>query len=597
MSEVMNNPPGWPEMVSLEVIEQAAQDLGYRNRQSPKYRLVDALRQIRINCMDTGTKASYGADDLIRIVWEIPEDLSVPISRRKNLSSLRSSVNADLMALYRAGKNPEGVIIGNDYHFTICDEAKDQALARFRDLGLETGIDLQKIEETLKSAQDVLRGRTMMGSGGSESDSMSLESIRKAIRGLAEEVGISGAGKNNHHEEDYIKSNEDLEIIEAAEEEPLELEEALDNEMEEVTLPEDEIMDEEPDAEPFAFEVEEGDVPDCDEALEEPFEYAEVEEEDEGEEADEDVEDVILDDAGEGASVSISPPDKWDGSTDETGDGSLDPEKARVLAEAFNDSLAAMDRFYNQYILVPGGVYHVNVPSPNGEGVSETQVELPDFFIGKFPVTNALFEVFAEKTGYRTTAERIGYGMVYQGRYGRCDDEESGKEILNVRSGIACTRVKGACWYRPLGPDSTLNNKRNHPVVQVSLEDAMAFAAWTGKRLPTEEEWEGAMRTSRGNPLPWGDVWERNACNVEESWIGDTSPVDEFLSHANPLGLADGIGNVIEWTMSVDERVNSTYLVAKGSSWIAGNSVTLASRIALPRKTVSNILGFRCVAY
>ena len=216
--------------------------------------------------------------------------------------------------------------------------------------------------------------------------------------------------------------------------------------------------------------------------------------------------------------------------------------------------------------------------------------------MGRFPITNALFEVFVEKTGYRTTAEREGYGMVYQGRYRTETDEQSGRESLHVSSAVVCTRVEGACWYQPSGPGSTLRNRRNHPVVQVSLEDAMAFAAWTGKRLPTEQEWEAGMRTEEGHVFPWGDEWKQEACNVEESCIGDTTAVDQYVAFANSLEIADGLGNVMEWTLSREGGSDDGRRIARGASWIAGDGVTLVTRTILEPGARSNLLGFRCVA-
>ncbi len=634
----INTSSGWSNTVSLEGIDRAVEALSYRNHRSPKYRLVDAVRQAWVNSQDTGAKCSINADDLIRILWKIPEDSRVPISRRRNLSSLRSSVNADLMTLYRSGENSEGVIIGSDYMFTICDEAKDQAIATLQKLARGGGPDLETIEEILRGVQEVIGGREKVEAGGSETESASLDAIREAIRGLAEGFGVLQAGIDAPEKDDFEEAYEEVEVDEDAGEDAIVVEDdALDDEPdseapvveeeledalceedleeayeevevdedagEDAVVVEDDALDDEPDSEAPVVEEELEDAL-CEEDLEEAYEEVEVDE-DAGEDAVV-VEDDALDDEPDSEAPVVEEEledalcedvlDEWSGSGDWDG-GPLEPEKARLLAETFNDSLAAMDRFYNQYILVPQGSYLVHTPSSNGDGSCEVQVNLPDFFIGKFPVTNALFEVFVEKTGYRTRAEQTGYGMIYHGRYSRCLDEQSGKETLIVRPGIVCARVEGACWYRPSGPGSTLRNKRNHPVVQVSLEDAMAFAAWTGKRLPTEEEWEGAMRTEGGNLLPWGDVWERNACNVEESWVGDTTPVDLFLPHANPLGLADGVGNVLEWTMTVDDKGDQHLRVAKGSSWIAGNSITLASRISLPQETHSNILGFRCVAY
>ncbi len=343
---------------------------------------------------------------------------------------------------------------------------------------------------------------------------------------------------------------------------------------------EDEVVDDEedaPDAEEVDDEVEE--VEDDEEAVDEV-----VDEESAEDELEDVYEDADLVEEGEGEAEVTEGFE--DGDLAEAGEG-LAEEKSRLLAEDFNQSLAAMDRFYNQYILVPEGMYPV---------CSES-CRVSAFYIGKFPVTNALFEVFVEKTGYRTTAERLGYGTVYRGRFRREKDEKSGRETLHVGSGIEYSSVEGACWYQPLGPGSTLRGKRIHPVVQVSLEDAMAFAAWTGKRLPTEDEWEAAMRTIDGYRFAWGDAWEPEGCNVEESCIGDTSPVDCFSGFENPLGVADGLGNVLEWTSTGGLGAEQDRRVAKGGGWIARQGVTLESRTLLPRNSHSNILGFRCVAY
>jgi formylglycine-generating enzyme required for sulfatase activity len=139
-------------------------------------------------------------------------------------------------------------------------------------------------------------------------------------------------------------------------------------------------------------------------------------------------------------------------------------------------------------------------------------------------------------------------------------------------------------------------------VVQVSLEDALAFAAWTGKRLPAEDEWEAAARTADGYVLPWGKNWQREACNIEDSSIADTTPVDRYMDFANNLGIVDAIGNVLEWTMEPCEppshaKHDVKYYVAKGGGWTSGNDIRLFNRFRLEAKMHSNILGFRCVAY
>jgi formylglycine-generating enzyme required for sulfatase activity len=276
-------------------------------------------------------------------------------------------------------------------------------------------------------------------------------------------------------------------------------------------------------------------------------------------------------------------------------------QKERLLAESFNASLAAMDKYFNQYVLIPGGEYMVGRRQPKGDEGPERVERLSRFYMGRFPVTNALFSVFVEKTGYRTTAEKLGYGTVYCGRLQRRIDEESGLETLFWNSSLVSGRVEGACWYQPSGPGSSFHRKRNHPVVQVSLEDAQSYAAWTGKRLPTEAEWEAATRTHMGYPFPYGMEWKNEGCNIESAGFGDTSPVDRYLEATNEFGIADALGNVLEWTMdqkrSGEGEETSVLYICKGGSWISGEDISLLSRFPVERDASSNILGFRCVAY
>ena len=147
---------------------------------------------------------------------------------------------------------------------------------------------------------------------------------------------------------------------------------------------------------------------------------------------------------------------------------------------------------------------------------------------------------------------------------------------------------------------SSLHKKRINPVVQVSREDAMAFAAWTGKRLPSEGEWEAASRTVQGYEFPWGGESKKESCNIEESCIGDTTPVDKYKDYANSIGIVDTMGNVMEWTLdraetSQGENQGTKSYIVKGGSWISGNDLLLSSRFVCESETTSNILGFRCV--
>jgi len=271
--------------------------------------------------------------------------------------------------------------------------------------------------------------------------------------------------------------------------------------------------------------------------------------------------------------------------------------KAQLLSEEFDRYLSIRDKFYNAHILIKGGDFLVGGAHLAKSELQEQIVTLQDFYIGKFPVTNALFEIFIEQTGYITTAEKFGYGLVYYPRMQRSRDPITGIERFSLHSQAYYKRVMGACWHKPNGPDSSLHLKRTHPVVQVSLEDARAYAAWTGKRLPTEIEWEASARTMRGNLYPWGNEWREDACNTEKSLHGDTTPVDQYARFANAFEVADLLGNVLEWTCDVigDQETSETCIV-KGASWISHSEISLTDRHYIEKTTASNILGFRCVA-
>ena len=193
-------------------------------------------------------------------------------------------------------------------------------------------------------------------------------------------------------------------------------------------------------------------------------------------------------------------------------------------------------------VYVPGGVTHIGTPDGPPEERPVFRAKVKPFFMDVHPVTVQQFHAFVEATGYRTEAERFGNAGVY--------DIVTGEWRM----------VTGADWRRPLGPGGR-EAAPDHPVTQVTWHDAVAYARWAGKRLPTEIEWEHAARGARDNrqPYAWGDSIVVQGRHRANTWQGVfphgntredgylyTSPVGAFGKTA--LGLTDMGGNVWEWT-------------------------------------------------
>ncbi len=225
-------------------------------------------------------------------------------------------------------------------------------------------------------------------------------------------------------------------------------------------------------------------------------------------------------------------------------------QRSRDRVFAREGSAKGMERLTGGTFLMGSDSKHV-FPA-DGEGPVRA-VTLDPFWIDRFTVTNEAFAAFADATGYVTEAERIGWSFVF-----RPDgpDMADPRRLYGAEWWMA---VDGACWRSPEGPGSSLTGREHHPVVQVSWNDAEAYAKWAGKRLPTEAEWEYAARGGLQQKLyPWGDELtpgNQHLCNLwqgefpfhntaEDGYIS-TAPVDAFPP--NGYGLYGMTGNTWEW--------------------------------------------------
>lgn len=216
----------------------------------------------------------------------------------------------------------------------------------------------------------------------------------------------------------------------------------------------------------------------------------------------------------------------------------------------------------HRLVAVPAGEYSL--------GSTEHKLNRPHrfktdgFLISDAETTNFQFAAFVEGTGYRTLAERARWSL--SGGEGSAEWEWK--------------RVDGANWRHPFGPDGPSAEKLpDHPVTQLSGEDARAYCRWVGGRLPSLDEWETAARAGATTPYPWGRDFSAKACNIwngashlrntREDGFVLTSPVRSYPPNA--WGLYDVIGNVFEYCEGVPpwmrSDTNKTRIFGRGGSW------------------------------
>lgn len=193
-------------------------------------------------------------------------------------------------------------------------------------------------------------------------------------------------------------------------------------------------------------------------------------------------------------------------------------------------------------VRIPAGVFLM--------GKEKAEVELPEFVIARFPTTNQQYAEFVRDCGHRT----------------------------------------------PKWPSSGYPEElADHPVVNVSYEDAQAFADWLGARLPTEAEWEKAARGTDGRLYPWGNEFEPSRCNTSEAGSDGTRPVTAHPQGASPYGVVDLSGNVWEWTSTLFEP-DQEWRVLKGGAWDykGFKDARCSARVYFSPGFRNNAIGFRC---
>jgi formylglycine-generating enzyme required for sulfatase activity len=242
-------------------------------------------------------------------------------------------------------------------------------------------------------------------------------------------------------------------------------------------------------------------------------------------------------------------------------------------------------------IWIRGGMLHKGSGAEYREETPETAVAVGDFWIDQHEVTNHQFAGFVAATGYVTEAERSPDPRDYPGV--PVDRLLPGGAVfvppgVNEARGSWWRYVAGANWRHPLGPDTELHGRERFPVVQISLNDALAYAHWMGRDLPTEDEFEYAARGGLERArYAWGDELTPDGQSMANVWQGEfpgqNRSLDGFEGAApvgcfppNGYGLYDMIGNVWEWTRSPYSAVASGTPAARAPYTIKGGSFLCA---------------------
>ncbi len=232
------------------------------------------------------------------------------------------------------------------------------------------------------------------------------------------------------------------------------------------------------------------------------------------------------------------------------------------MAQTQGDAQSGAD----DMVMVPGGTFLMGSDHHYPEEAPAHRVTVDPFRIDAVPVTNRQFRAFVAATGHRTTAETAPRPEDYPGalphmlRPGSLTFRPPTGPFSMANYLSWWDYTFGADWRHPYGPQSTLAGLEDHPVVHVSYADALGYARWAGKDLPTEAEWEFAARGGLERAeFAWGDDLAPGGTHLANTWQGQfpvenrledgfarTSPVRTYPP--NGFGLFDMIGNTWEWT-------------------------------------------------
>lgn len=210
--------------------------------------------------------------------------------------------------------------------------------------------------------------------------------------------------------------------------------------------------------------------------------------------------------------------------------------------------LPGCNRLPQGMALVPEGEFIMGTNMGEQDEGPERKIYLKPFYIDTFETTNEQYRQFIKQTNHKEPANWMVYG--YQ------------------------------------------EDKKEHPVVFVSFDDASVYCKWQGKRLPTEEEWEKASRGTDGRTYPWGNEFDPSKANTSLAGIVGTTKVNTYENDKSPYGLYNMIGNVWEWTNS---NYDDKRKVVRGGSWgLSHRFARTFTRVGYKPETRINNIGFRC---